>query len=81
MECQNITLSIPRDILKRVKHLAVERNTSVSGLLSGYLREMVTRDDAYHKAKASQMEMMAQGFYLTDQNKLPWTKEDLHDRR
>ncbi|MDA8333374.1 MAG: DUF6364 family protein [Peptococcaceae bacterium] len=81
MECQNITLSIPKDILKKVKHLAVERNTSVSGLLSRHLEEIVTRDDAYRTAKARQTEIMAQGFDLTGRGKVSWTREDLHKRR
>ena len=81
MEYQNITLSISKDILKKVKHLAVERNTSVSGLLSRQLEEIVARDDAYRKAKAGQIEIMAQGFDLIGRDQISWTREDLHDRR
>lgn len=32
METQNITLSIRKDLLKAAKHIAIERNTSLSGL-------------------------------------------------
>lgn len=81
MEYQNITLSIPKEILKKVKHIAVEKNTSVSGLLSRHLADIVARDDAYKKAKASQMELMEKGFDLIGEGKTLWNREDLHDRR
>jgi len=81
MEYQNITLSISKDILKKVKHLAVEKNTSVSGLLSRHLEEIVARDDAYHRAKIDQIEIMAKGYDLIDRGKVSWTRDDLYDRR
>ncbi len=81
MEYQNITLSIPKEILKKVKHIAVEKNTSVSGLLSRHLKDIVLRDDAYKKAKASQIEIMKKGFDLIGERKSSWTREDLHERR
>ncbi len=81
MEYQNITLSIPKEILKKVKHIAVEKNTSVSGLLSRHLADIVARDDTYKKAKAGQLELMEKGFDLIGERKTLWNREDLHDRR
>ncbi|RJQ32073.1 MAG: CopG family transcriptional regulator [Peptococcaceae bacterium] len=81
MDYQNITLSIPKEILKKVKHIAVEKNTSVSGLLSRHLADIVARDGAYKKAKAGQMELMKKGFNLIGERKTLWSKEELHDRR
>lgn len=82
MEYQNITLSIPKEILKKVKHIAVEKNTSVSGLLSRHLEDIVARYDAYKKAKANQMEIMEKGFDLIGEGKkTSWNREELHDRR
>jgi len=81
VEYQNITLSIPKEILKKVKHIAVEKNTSVSGLLSRHLADIVARDDTYKKAKAGQLELMEKGFDLIGEGKTLWNREDLHDRR
>jgi ATP-dependent protease Clp ATPase subunit len=81
MEYQNITLSIPKDILKKVKYLAIERNTSVSGLLALHLKEIAARDDAYRRAKTRQLEMMTKGFDLIGRGKISWTGDDIHDRR
>ena len=41
METQNITLALPKDVLLKVKLLAVKRNTSVSGLLTQTLERLV----------------------------------------
>ncbi|RJQ30425.1 MAG: CopG family transcriptional regulator [Peptococcaceae bacterium] len=81
MEYQNITLSIPKEILKKVKHIAVEKNTSVSGLLSRHLADIVARNDAYKNAKAGQMELMEKGFNLIGKRKTLWNREELHDRK
>ena len=43
METQNITLSIPKEILLRVKLLAVKRQTSVSGLLTQTLEGLFSK--------------------------------------
>ncbi len=49
MEYQNITLSLPKEILRGVKHLAIEEQTSVSGLLTRVLEELVRREDAFSR--------------------------------
>jgi hypothetical protein len=41
MEKQNITLSIPKNILQKVKLLALKRGTTVSSLLTQTLEEIV----------------------------------------
>ncbi len=35
MEKQNVTLALPRDLLKRVKIMAAEKDTSILALLGG----------------------------------------------
>ena len=54
MQCQNITLSVPKDILRKAKHLAIEKQTSVSGLLAKTLEDIITKDEAYTQAKLRQ---------------------------
>ncbi|HEY3245663.1 MAG TPA: ribbon-helix-helix protein, CopG family, partial [Phycisphaerae bacterium] len=39
-EYQNVTLSVPRDLLKRVKRLAADRDTSVSALMTEALSRL-----------------------------------------
>jgi len=80
MKTQNITLSIPKEILRRVKHIAVERGTSVSGIMTELLEELVEREDAYAQARERQSAMMAQGFNLGTGGKVTWTRDELHER-
>ncbi|WHE05965.1 hypothetical protein PGH24_07205 [Thermoanaerobacterium thermosaccharolyticum] len=40
---QNITLSLPKDLLQKIKHIAINKQTSVSGLLTKTLEEIVKK--------------------------------------
>lgn len=51
MDHQNVTLSLPKEILRRAKHIAIERGTSLSGLLTHLLEELTRQEDAYCLAK------------------------------
>jgi hypothetical protein len=79
MEKQNITLSLPKDILNKLKHIAVDKNTSISGLLTQTLEEIVRNEEDYNSAKVRQILMMEQGFHL-GVPKSSWKREDLHER-
>jgi hypothetical protein len=78
---QNITLAIPKDILRKAKILAVQRNTSLSGLLTQTLAELVSREDGYQQAKRRNLEMLKSGFDFGTQGNITWKREDLHERR
>ncbi len=80
MENQNITLSLPKDILRRVKHIAVERQTSVSGLMVEMLEDLVRRQDAYVQARERQLALMEKGLHLGTNGKITWTRDELHER-
>lgn len=51
MTTQNITLTLLKDTLLKVKILAVRRGTSVSGLLASELERLVVEDEAYERAR------------------------------
>ncbi|HSV31137.1 MAG TPA: DUF6364 family protein [Atribacteraceae bacterium] len=80
MEKQNVTISVPKDILKKAKHIAVNRQTSLSRLLAETLEDIVEKDDVYNKAKARQLAAMKSGFNLGVRGKIAWKREDLHAR-
>lgn len=60
MECQNITLSIPKDILLKVKHIAIEKQTSVSSLLARTLEELIQKEELYVKAREHHLAILKQ---------------------
>jgi hypothetical protein len=80
MEYQNITLSIPKDVLKKVKHIAIEKNTSVSGLLSQTLGDIVNQEIGYQRAKERQLKVMESGLEFGLSGKTTWSREELHER-
>jgi hypothetical protein len=44
---QNVTLAIPKNVLRKAKILAVQKNTSLSGLLTQTLVDLVAHQEAY----------------------------------
>jgi predicted transcriptional regulator len=80
-EIQNITLALPKWLLRKVKHLAVEREKSVSRLLTETLEEMVTRSDAYEEARRRALYDLEHPRKLGTFGKITWTRDELHERR
>lgn len=80
MEKQNITLSLPKDLLQKVKIIAVKNNTSLSGLLSGYLERIANEEEAYQIAQARHRRLLKKGYDLGLNGEIPWKREDLHER-
>jgi hypothetical protein len=80
-ETRNITLAIPRDVLRKAKMIAVRRDTSVSGLLTSYLREVVDEDDEYGRAMKRQLRTMKKARKLGLTGRPTWTRDELHERK
>ncbi|MBS3985237.1 MAG: hypothetical protein KGZ66_06510 [Selenomonadales bacterium] len=84
MESQNVTLSLPKDILQKAKHIAVNRQVSLSRLLAESLAEIVRKDEAYSTAKSRQLAVMSSGLDLGlgfgIAKNVPWKRDDLHAR-
>ena len=80
MEKQNVTLSIPKEILREAKHLAVDRGISLSGLLVEALEERVKRLAQMRRAAERQRPLMRRGLKLGTKGKIRWSREDLHAR-
>lgn len=80
METRNITLSLPREILREVKVLAARRDTSVSRLLTESLEELVQKDREYERAKNRSVEMMEVGRDLGTGGNISWRRDELHER-
>ena len=80
MEMQNITLSLPKSTLRKIKLIAVQRETSVSKLMTELVEKAVSDDDAYIKARDRQLALLEKGFDLGfGDSKLP-SRDELHDR-
>jgi hypothetical protein len=80
METQNVTLAIPKPILRKAKLLAVEQQTSLSGLMTQLLTDLVEQSDRYAEARARHLAWLRYGANLGTHGVISWTREDLHER-
>jgi len=81
MEKQNVTLSLPKALLKKAKILAVSSNKSLSMLLSESIEEKVQLANGYKKAKERQLKILKNGFDLGTKGSIKITREEIHERR
>jgi hypothetical protein len=80
MERQNVTLSLPKETLRKAKILAAERQTSLSALLAETVEEIVAKTDRYEIAKQRQLILMEKGFDFGLGDTITWTRDELHER-
>ena len=77
---QNITLSLPRELLKRIKRLAVDRDTSVSSLMTETLAGLADDDRRYSAARKRALAALRSHQSLGTGGRLTWTRDELHER-
>ncbi len=75
---QNITLRIDKDLIKKSKVIAAQRETSVSKLLSDELAKLVLRTEDYEYAKRKAKSNLKAGFQFG--GKIRASREELHER-
>lgn len=78
MKKQNVTLSLPKDILQQAKILAIKRNHSLSGLLTDMLTELVENEERYEEAMRRNLARLEQAQALNSD--YSWSRESLHER-
>lgn len=80
VETQNITLALPKALLRQVKIVAVNKQTSVSSLLTELLADYVARERRYAGARRRALASLANPPDLGTGGRIGWTRDDLHDR-
>ena len=80
MERRNVTISVSTELLKKAKHIAIERGTSLSGLLTSYLEEVVDADKEDRESDVQFDKLLKEGFSMGTGGKASWTREELHER-
>jgi predicted transcriptional regulator len=74
----NITLKLDRDLLRKVRILAAEKDTSVSALLTEQLAKAVRDSEGYEKAKRRALARLKRGYNLGFTP--PASRDELHER-
>jgi hypothetical protein len=80
IEKQNVTLSLPKGLLRKAKMMAIEHETSLSGLMVELLTEFVEGKEAYNNAKHHHLALLAEETDLGTYGRSGWTRDSLHDR-
>jgi hypothetical protein len=80
MEKQNITLAIPKDILRKAKKIAIDHNVSLSGLMVELLTNLIEQEERYAIAKQKHLTWLAQGADLGTKGTISWSRESLYER-
>ena len=80
MEKQNITLSIRKDVLQKVKIIAVKRSSSVSAMMTNLLEDIVALDDGYQTASQKHIRLLQQEVDLGTNGSMDWSRDELHAR-
>ncbi len=79
-EKQNVTLSVPRELLRRVKRLAADRDTSVSALMAEALSRLADENRRYSAARRRALAAMKSARSLGTRGRRTWTRDELHER-
>ncbi|GLI53846.1 DUF6364 family protein [Thermodesulfovibrio yellowstonii] len=80
MEKQNITLSLPKDLLKKAKSIAIREDKSLSQLIREVLEERIRKTEDYNKAMQRQLKILRKGFNLGTEGNISIKRTELHDR-
>ncbi len=75
---QNVTLAIPKDILRKAKILAVQKNTSLSGLLTQTLTDLVAKQETYEQARQRNLALLVICFDLGTIGMISWKLDVLN---
>ena len=77
----NVTLSLDDDLVKRVRKIAVERDTTLTGMVRDYL-QTVAAEDATSGRRRREREALERSFerYQFKIGKRTWKRADLYVR-
>src|SRR5438477_9037181 len=77
----NITLSLPEELVKRVRKIAVDRDTTLTGLVREYLNELASQEAAAGRQRRERqaLERSFEQFQFRVGTRT-WKREDLHER-
>ncbi len=75
----NITLSIDEEIVKKVRKIAIDKDTTLTAMVREYLTSVAKNDVARRRQQVAQLKDSFQSM-SRDMGPHHWTREDLHAR-
>lgn len=80
MKKRNITLSLPEDLLRRLKVQAALRDTSVTELLRRAAAQLSNEAESYEQAREGMMADIRAARDLGTKGRIDWDRNSLHER-
>lgn len=80
METQNVTVRMPKVLLRKAKQVAAARGTTLTALVIEGLARATSGDEAYREALARQRALMQAGHLLREPNELFPHRDAAHER-
>jgi hypothetical protein len=77
---QNVTLSLPQALLRRLRVYAATRNQSMTSLMTEAIRTLLEQDQQNAQAKRRFLERIRNAPDRGTRGKINWTREELHER-
>ena len=73
----NVTLRMDKDLLRKLRHRAVDENLSLSGWITAVLERTVARETSFAAARKRALRRLDRGFSLGGK---PLSREASHER-
>lgn len=80
MDRQNVTLSLPKPLLKKAKTIAAKKEKSLSEMLRESLEEKVREATGYKRARERQLKLLRKGLDLGTKGSIKISREEIHVR-
>ena len=75
----NITLSVDKDVIKKVRKVAIDRNTTLTAMVREYLEEVAARDQAARERALFELERSLERL-SRPMGSRTWSRDELHER-
>lgn len=75
----NITLSIDDEIVKKVRKIAIDKNTTLTAMVREYLTSVANSDSAAREEMVARLNDSIRRL-SRDMGPRDWTRDDLYDR-
>lgn len=76
----NITLRVDDEVIRKVRKIAIDKNTTLTKMVRDFLVSVAERDLDQRRRAMGQLEQSIEKFGR-DMGKREWSREDLYDRR
>ncbi len=80
MQNQNVTLSLPKEILRQAKLIAVQQQVSLSRLLTRLIEDLVRSEQRYDQSRRHHMAILEEGYDLGTRGRIRASRDELHER-